>query len=846
MASLPRCAGAGAQPCLGQPLSLTCRLEALRLAHACLLDSAARGTTYLPSAALASAPSCTAFLFSFLAVVLALILAAAALDYFASQQAFALLQQDADLRMLQHCHSLQGHAFVLDRQLDAARAEGEEDALPLALSARQACMAYASSPSNAPTPHPQPAQRPGLAPFLASVAARAPPPHAAVLGSALVDAARLPALERRVLGAQQGACCARARALSGFLARLTLLRVYFSHALLAPFSVHSLREGRVSRLAAALAPLCLSFWAGAALYSFKSGGVAVDIPASGSLDEAASSLLLATLISMPAQQVASWLVGTALRHSDAAAFAHRYPYLAAEAARREAVDRRLCALSSAALAAEVAAARGKQGRFESGSLGESRRSLALQMPAGGEAEAGKAAAGAGAAAAGAAAAPSAPSAAALQCNTLLTLAPSDAVLIATAAAHLRPLAAAGVNSAGSSAIPGDGGFPGKAGEGAGTGSSERAERPQGASAPLRPGPVLCCAVGSRAGGAAVLPVTSEDDPGSSAALAAADRALESIASALTATVQREAARRWRRGKGGGCAAACDMYCPPASLLASAFLALLFGLFLWYSLLFGLVQGDARAAAYISNWVYSQAVSLLLLSPALKFLEAAAHYLVLPALPCAAGTQGSGARATASSALARDKEKMLVRAAGLASDLPPSLAFLAYGLSLLSSSATTVAVEQVADAVALTLKAEEELALEEAAARASPAGVLSEAQREALVVRRHVLEQVAVAVAQAVAQAQAASAAAAAAEPVAAAEAEAGRGSPGSGAASPLALPLMQALPHPWDDAFNPAEALRVLHEHSMQSRVPHYMLPTAASTAQGKGREEGEGHGRKR
>lgn len=815
----------------GAGSSLACRFDALLAAHSFALDVAAfKG---LSPTSLSLAPNCAVFIFSVLVLVVVLCLLAFYFDQLAAASSYELLCSDADFLLLRSCQLLQGNAFVLDRQLD-----GEElnrtDKRALLTVARKACLAYSPASRRSLVTGQEGRGSVSLLP-LAALAAAAPPPQAALLagGRQQVKASASEAVLRAARKSQFG-FCGRLYFLRYFIARLFLLKLYFSHSLLEPFTVYKMKEGRLARLVGTLTSLLLSMWIGAALYSFKSGGVGIAIPSDYSLSEMLGSLCVSTLIAVLAQQVAMWLISRVLFALSRVFFSHRFPFLELEAARREAVERRLAILSAAELEAELEVARGRAVVFEEGALDESKRSLRQRRGDGGEAEVvefeGKPALQGGEAGSPRAAVKAAARKDAgmedLDVSPLLIINPPEGQLVATAASEL--LDGAPISSTPSS-ISSSRGF---SESGVGEAGEERSALPQ----QEQRGAGLCCT--RKPSGAAVLPLESQRDlslskrGAGSAALAAANAALERVNGRLQAIVSRENAAL-RSGGGGTC---CARYPLLYYALGFSFFAFLFALFLWYALLFGIVQGDVVAGNFFKSWFSSQAANLFLITPALKLAEIVFTYAVAPFVECGKPQQQerSGSKLYAAKlAAAKDREKMLLRAAGLACDLPPQLAVLAYGLTLISSSVSTATVGKVAEVVDQSLKAEEELAMEEA----SSIAVLSEAQREALVVRRHVLEEVANAVA-AVAREVSSEPLAPPAPPLGSPRvrfeedlSEEALSSPEE-PLSPLHGP--SALPHRVN-FDNPSEALRVLHElqeqREAEESVPHYMRHTALSLA---------------
>ena len=688
--------------------SLACRWAAVRQAHASLLDAAARTTTTNASAALSFSPQTTAFIFSLLALFLLLYLAASHLDILSRQHFHAALKADADLRTLAHCQAASGHTFIYDRILDApADAALPPLERPLApLQQRQPAPALgAAAPS-----------------LLHPVLLHSSPPQEQVL---FKEHAPTPEEERAhawVAQPSHGQCCSRLHALRGFLLRYTLLRVYFTHPLLSPFTTFSPISSRANRLALALTSLLLSHWAGAVLYSFKVGGVGV---LAGEGDASAETtllpLLVFTLVAVPAQQLVLALLKAAVAAAEERAYHLRYPYVALEAARREAAECSLALLTPSDLSLALQAI--------------PQEAAAPPPPPPPPPLPPAAAAGMDAVAPPPLAlhAPPPPS--------LLVLCPPDSLLVRSAAeAHLPPPPSA------AKPLPQSLAWAEHGEEEQGVGGVEaKGEAPAPAAAPESPpAPSLlaCCArgKGSSAG---------KEAAAAAAAAAAAKRALDSVAARMRDLEAAEAAAAAAALAGAQGAvigatlrrAAALLLTPQACLVA--LYALLLALFLWYTLLFALVQGDPVASAYTASWVASQVANFFLITPALMLGEACVSHVLWPTLgPLLCGARAARAPRQAGAAAQRDTALMMMRAAGLASSLPPGLAFLSYGLALASSTTSSLVGAAALSAAQAVVKTEERAALDAAVASArQKAPRLSRRARRDLVVRRHVLERV---------------------------------------------------------------------------------------------------------
>ena len=211
------------------------------------------------------------------------------------------------------------------------------------------------------------------------------------------------------------------------------------------------------------------------------------------------------------------------------------------------------------------------------------------------------------------------------------------------------------------------------------------------------------------------------------------RAAEAQSDALGATLRRAAAL-----------ATALLLTPQVHLIA--LYALILALFLWYTLLFALVQGDLVATAYTASWVSSQAANFFLIAPALMLVEACVSHVAWPTLgPLLCAASAAQVPKQAGAAAQRDTALMMMRAAGLASSLPPGLAFLSYGLALASSTTSSLLGAAALSAAQAVVKTEERAALDATMARArEKVPRLSRRARRDLVVRKHVLERVAVA------------------------------------------------------------------------------------------------------
>ena len=701
------------------------------------------------SSAIAASPQLSAFLLGLLLFIALLSLLALAIDARSQRLFHGSLLADRDLRALARCQAAAGHAVIFDRRLDPPQAELARiiQKVPQEEEEEAEAAQAAALPQLAGAPS-----------MLHPVLRHSFPPQEGVLFKEHSPSSEEARARAWLALPSHGACCSRALSLRWFLLRYTLLRVYFQHPLAAPFTSFSAQAGRVNRLAAALAALLLSYWADAALASLKSGSVGdgAQGQSGAAAADAALPLLVCTLISIPAQQLALALLQRAIACADGASFRARYPVLALEAARREAAERQLALLSAAELRAALKGAPAAR------------------------------AAGAGAGAAAAPAAASAAPALALPAPSLLVLSPPDSLLVRSAAEpHLQqpeappprkqlPQSLAWVEApegAGEEEEEGEEGERG-AGEPQAQPDSAAASAPapaaEGSQAAPAPAPAqawwrlgACCARPSAAAAQA---------KERAAAAAAAAAALEAVTARMAALVAAEAeagaeaaaaaaaaaagggaggcCARWRAGGARALARQLARWLLAPQTALAALLLLLLGLFTWYALLFALVQGDAVAAAFTRNWLSSQATNLLLIAPAVKGLEALATFVVWPCLAglLRSGREGAGAGAAADDAAAdasseRDRALMLMRAAGLASALPPALAFLAYGLTLASSTASSAVGGRVARALAAAAQPEESAALDRAVAAArARAPRLSRRARQRLVVRAHVQQQ----------------------------------------------------------------------------------------------------------
>jgi uncharacterized membrane protein YgcG len=774
---------------------IACRFAALREAHADALASAARTTTLTPLQAWAASPTLSAFLLVLLALLALLYALASRLDALSRRLFHQSLLADRDLRALAHCQAAQGHTFVYDRLLDTQEEVQGVEAAAQAAAAESAAVEReeAEEAEGAGTPPPPPplllpAGAPALA-VLHPVLRHASPPQEACLFREHCPTAQEARAQSWVAQPSHGTWHARAYALRFFLLRYALLRIYFTHPLLSPFTTFGAAAARVNRLASALASLLLSFWAGAALHSLKSGGVGVPVPPAATAAEAALPLLLFTLISIPAQQLVMAALGQVIAAAEARAFTHRYPFLALEADRREAVERTLALLEpsdlQAALKSVPAGAGAGAGAALASGLSGSASSASGGSSGGGGGEEG-----------GTTTTPATTTTTTTTtfrtqrlhaAPSLLVLAPPNGLLVRSAAEpHLPPPEAAQHSS--KRRLPqslawteeGEGEAEAVVEEGC-AGSSKAAAA--GTAAAAAPAPATAPAPAAVApwwqcwGAQSAQALAKQKAAEREAATAAAARAMDAVNERMKALVVMEAAAAAAAGSGSSSSSSSIISSSarrvlaflqePQTLLAALYIVLL-ALFVWYALLFALVQGDGVAADFTTSWVSSQATNLLLIEPAVKLAEALGCYVVWPSLfPRGSTGSPSSSAATEASREAgagaeRDRALMMMRAAGLASSLPPGLAFLAYGLTLASSTASTAVGGAVARAAAAAVKTEECVVLEAAvaAARAS-APPLSRRARRHLVVRQHVQERVAAAAAVAAA---AVAAAAAAAEP----------------------------------------------------------------------------------
>jgi hypothetical protein len=717
-------------------LTLSTRFAALSAQHGELLDVAATATLTQAAQALASSPAARAVIFLLAAILLLGGLFAAYLDARASFVLMSDLRRDRDLRVLAKVEALKGRYFLFDRLLDG-RAHGDRRGGSLRAPAPgmfAAVLAGAATPGERAL----------------ALARKAPSEREAARAAAAATAALVARGDAAACcgGCARGSSCARAWALRGVLARLLLLRVVFLHPLLEPFTTHDARKTRLGRFALFLAGAYGSLWAGAALYSFQAGAVGSPIA-----DEPFSVVvpvsIIAALLAIPTQQLLKYFLHVAQDAAWSVEFEGRFPYVAVEAARRAAEERRLAALTDAQLERELAAAVSvglevgvggaadeEEGQEDGGAQKDGKEGNAVDVAGGGGNMNGGDSDGG--------------------FDAWLALHPSHDVLLLAA---VQTVGTVLPERAGGTA---DDKPPGGGGGGSGGGSrnpsptpSQRVLPAEGAAgaAPTPPAscfPARCC---KRAP-----PTPEEAEEKAALALKAADEALARVAEALCRTEEAETLRMLEerrlaaRGAGGGGAAAaaaaalwrcCAMArargaLPPPppprwlplllpslpTALACFIFSVVFGIFFWYLVCFSLVQGDGVAASFFASWGKSLALDMLLLQP-VQLAAGPLFSLVLlpPWLPllacCGAPTLRRAGKGSARGAEKGGRSVAMTRAAALSSALPPAMALLTYGITLLTS-AGSAQVQRGVKRAAAVLAGAEARALEEAEAEAAAA------------------------------------------------------------------------------------------------------------------------------
>jgi uncharacterized membrane protein YgcG len=575
-------------------------------------------------------------------------------------------------------------------------------------------------------------------------------------------------------------CCGRCCLLRGVLTRFILIKVYFFHVLLSPFTRFDPKVPRFVRVITLFESLTATVLSDAILYSFYSRAV-------GAVDN--STLLTVSLsafqivgivINILICTVTRFLFWYLLDQAGGLAFSNRYPIIAAEKTRRRAADMRAALMTPKELEEAVAAARTAQEAHKAAmasSIVESDEEAdfdAQQKNA--EAELKRNASERKErlrheyADVDLNAPPSKVAAAAAA--SLLLQNPSESYILAIAAAPFlaaqtaKQKAAAqledinlvaggddGGDDGGETLGGGGGGDGGGGGGGSGGGGGGGANVGGGTNAlkgfesKRSPSRRSCCACGpwnffgkwSSASPNLADSVVSEQK-----ALGEAAQREEARAEELVKTVRKKLTdaqtfhEKFEAEHGVVLTVMNDFsgqLCSPVTLVVLLFIVLYMAL-MWYTVSLFIVQTDVVVANYVPNWAIYQSIVLFTVQPLLVVVGAVNSYVVWPSirasifrLPYGIGRclRRRAARAALAELKNTGSDPDSIRAAAFAAHFPAALAVLAYGVVQVASATTTNAVDnRVASAKKTADEAKIESAIEARAANAADAAAEVEA------------------------------------------------------------------------------------------------------------------------
>lgn len=291
------------------------------------------------------------------------------LDYFSYARFKDALDDAPIIRALSRMSQLQNTAFVVDRVLDGA---------------------HPCNPTSTALTRPAEASARALFPLLAVARGAASPvemlleshvlpddSRALIVAAARANGVACPdAFLRRRFGSvadrvnaavgTDASCSVRCCALRRVIARYVLLKMYFSHTLMSPFTRFNPRVTRVSQVGMLFKHLLAVILAGVALYSFYSKGV-------GKVDDTSyltvyfgAFHLLGIVFTIAICESTRLIIGSLLEAGSELTFSHRYPLVNAERIRRHAADLRAAVMTPAELAAAIATARFAQSAQRAG------------------------------------------------------------------------------------------------------------------------------------------------------------------------------------------------------------------------------------------------------------------------------------------------------------------------------------------------------------------------------------------------------------------------------------------------------------------------------------------------
>lgn len=552
------------------------------------------------------------------------------------------------------------------------------------------------------------------------------------------------------------ACGTRCCMLRGVLVRYILLKIYFFHALLSPFTRYDAKVPRFVRVIMLFDSLSATILADAALYSFYSRGIGViDVTSYLTLYFGAFHIV-GIILSILICTFTRMILVTLLDSASELAFRSRYPIIAAEQVRRRAADMRAAVMSPEELAAAVAAAKLAQAAHAAAlAKGETEDNEADDnddaAPSGGASN-NNAARGAKKPAAHAASVdldtPPSPTAAAAAASLLLQN-PSENYLLAIAAAPFLAAANAKVAAAQKDLLDLEA-LDGIDGGTAGGGGGALPATPTATVAHAAAARKCQCFRATRTRAAAA--------PADASAVVTQQTALRDAA----LREETRAASFWKATQSGLTAAArahaafesrhsdimialrditLQMFSAPA--LVALLVVVVFSALFWYMVCALAVQSDAVAAIYFPNWLMYQAAVLFVLHPILVVAGAVASLVLWPAtrdsifrLPCGIGRmlRRGAARSAARTANKKNgSDPDSVRAAAFAAHFPVALALLAYGVVTVASAATSDAVNK---RVAAAKKTSDEEKIESTIAARVQEAAEDEADAEADEVEKH--------------------------------------------------------------------------------------------------------------
>ena len=548
----------------------------------------------------------------------------------------------------------------------------------------------------------------------------------------------------------QTACGTRCCMLRGVLIRYILLKLYFFHALMSPFTRYDAKVPRFVRVIMLFDSLSATILADAALYSFYSRGVGIIDGTSYLTIYFGAFHIVGIVLSILICTVTRMILVTLLDSASELAFRSRYPIIAAEQVRRRAADMRAAVMSPEELAAAVAAAK----------LAQEAHAAALAKGETEEAEAddNEAAAPSDKASDDNAARAAKKSAAHVDLNTppsdtaaaaaasLLLQNPSENYLLAIAAAPF--LAEATAKAAAAQKDIDLEAFEGIDGTNGGGG----AMTPSAAASPVArataPRKCLCFRARGRAAAAPAdaSVVVTQQTALRDAALREESRAAtfwKATQSGLTAAARAHALFEARHSEVMIVLRDIFLQVFSAPALVALLVVVVFSVLFWYTVCALAVQSNTVAANYFPNWLLYQAIVLFAVHPIVVILGAVVSLVLWPAtrdslfrLPFGVGRMLRRGAARSAARAANKKngtDPDSVRAAAFAAHFPVALALLAYGVVTVASAATSDAVN---NRVAAAKKTSDEEKIESTIAARVQEAAEDEADAEADEVEKH--------------------------------------------------------------------------------------------------------------